>query len=285
MKSTEHALIGDISLLAIQGPDAEAFAQSQTMNDVLALRPGHWHWNGWLSAKGRVLALFPLVRVGAGELLLLVLDEPAQALQDDLRRFVFRSKVRLAVRNDLGTFAEPMGAAVSFDAPDRITGTPDGSLYLDMGSAHAPRVLRIAARGDHAIDGDATRLWRETDLRHGVPRWRSGREHGWTPHMLSLDRLKAFSTRKGCYPGQEIVARTHFLGQSKRQAWWLDGTGLSPGQAVADPDGRVAGEVVEATLDGRGALAVAALPAPGPLVAGGHPALASAPWGGLARPI
>ena len=284
VKSTENALIGDITLLSMQGPDAEAFAQSQTMNDVQALAVGHWHWNGWLNAKGRVLALFAVARPAPGELLLVVLDESAHALRDGLQRFVFRSKVRLTVRDDLGAFAEAAEAPGPLDTRDRCIQAADGGLILDVSTEQVARRLRIAARGDHAIDADATRRWREADLRHGLPRWPAGREHGWTPHMLSLDRLKAFSTRKGCYPGQEIVARTHFLGQSKRQAWWLDGVGLATGQAVSDAEGRSIGEVVEATADGRGALAVAALPSAGP-VGGIHgPALASVPLTGLARP-
>ena len=285
VKSTENALIGDISLLSMQGPDAEAFAQSQTMNDVLALPVGHWHWNGWLSAKGRVLALFALARLAPGDLLLAVLDEPAESLREDLQRFVFRSKVRLAVRDDLGAFAELGTADVATDpARDRCLEAPEGGPVLDFRSHHEARRMRIAPRNGLPIDGEATRLWREADLRHGLPRWSTDREHGWTPHMLSLDRLKAFSTRKGCYPGQEIVARTHFLGQSKRQAWWLDGDGLATGERVADTEGRPVGEIVEATRDGRGALAVAALAAPGPVLVAGSPATASPPLTGMARP-
>ena len=284
VKSTETALIGDLTLLSMQGPDAEAFAQSQTMNDVQALAVGHWHWNGWLNAKGRVLALFALARPAPGELLLVVLDESAHALRDGLQRFVFRSKVRLVVRDDLGAFAGTPDSPGPFDAPDRCVTGADGSLTLDVGTPHAARWLRIAARGDHPIDTEATRHWRETDLRHGLPRWASGREHGWTPHMLSLDRLKAFSIRKGCYPGQEIVARTHFLGQSKRQAWWLDGIGLQAGQPVLDAAGRPLGEVVDATGDGLGALAVAALPTTGAIQCADGLAQASPPLTGLARP-
>lgn len=284
VKSTEKAVLGNLGLLSMQGPDAEAFAQSQTMNDVLALPVGHWHWNGWLNAKGRVLALFALVRVAPGDLLLVVLDEPADALRDGLQRFLFRSKVRLVVRNDLGAFAGRPDAPVAFEAPDRCLAGADGGVVLDFGSSHVARALHIGPRGGHPVDTEATQGWRDADLRHGLPRWSQGREHGWTPHMLSLDRLKAFSTRKGCYPGQEIVARTHFLGQSKRQAWWLDGIGLAAGQSVSDPEGRTIGEVIEATGDGRGALAVAALPAAGPALAAGGPAQASPPLTGLARP-
>jgi len=102
--------------------------------------------------------------------------------------------------------------------------------------------------------------------------------------MLSLDQLKAFSVRKGCYPGQEIVARTHFLGQSKRRLWGLTGQGLSAGQTVCDADGRSLGELIEASPDGCFALTVAALE-PGQTVhCGGSEALAAPTGDGLARP-
>ena len=284
VKSTENALIGDITLLSIQGPDAEAFAQSQLMNDVLALPIGGWHWNGWLSAKGRVLALFALARTAPGELLLVVLDEPASALREGLQRFVFRSKVTLTVREGLGAFAVLSATSAPGVAKDAVAYASDGALILDLGADGEERQLRIAPRGEGSADAEATRRWRDADLRHGLPRWPRGREHSWTPHMLSLDRLNAFSTRKGCYPGQEIVARTHFLGQSKRQAWWLEGVGLQAGQAVADAEGRPVGEVIDATGDGRAALAVAALAHAGAVQCAGNPAQASPPLTGLARP-
>ena len=55
--------LSDHRLVAISGRDAVAFAQAQTMNDVAVLRDGEWHWNGWLTAKGRVIALFAVVRI------------------------------------------------------------------------------------------------------------------------------------------------------------------------------------------------------------------------------
>ena len=283
----ENARLGDVSLLSIQGPDAEAFAQSQLMNDVLALPLGHWHWNGWLTAKGRVIALVALARLAPGDLLLVVLDEPAAALRDGLQRFVFRSKVTLAVRDDLGAFGGfgAEAAAVAVDpARDRLGIGVDGSVAFDFRGDAVARTLRVASHGERAIDTAATRRWRDADLQHGLPRWGPGREHGWTPHMLSLDRLKAFSVRKGCYPGQEIVARTHFLGQSKRQALWIEGHGLQAGLALVDEGDRPLGEIIEATADGRGALAVAALPNGGPVRCGETRAYASPPLTGLARP-
>ena len=66
------------------------------------------------------------------------------------------------------------------------------------------------------MDTDAIALWRVQDLQHGLPRLSAAQREQWTAQQLSLERLPAFSVKKGCYPGQEIVARTHFLGKAKR---------------------------------------------------------------------
>ncbi|GIX36820.1 MAG: folate-binding protein YgfZ [Silanimonas sp.] len=285
VKSEALALLSDIAVILLEGRDASAFAQAQTMNDVAALPEGHWHWNGWLDAKGRVQALFALAKVTPQRLWLLLLDQPATAFAEALRRFVLRSRVAIVVREDLGAFAEFGDTAAPSTAPANVllahTGAECG---LDLSTPAVSRRLWVQPRGEAHPDPGAGARWREADLRHGLPRWAVGREPAWTPHMLSLDRLRAFSVKKGCYPGQEIVARTHFLGRSKRQAWWLEGEGLKAGAAVEDAQARVLGEVLEATADGRGALAVAALEAPGTVRVAGSVAAASVPLPGLARP-
>ena len=92
----EFALPGH-AVLALSGRDAVGFAQAQFMNDVTVLADGQWQWNGWLTPKGRVIALFALLRVDAETLWLVLLPEvDAAALAARLQRFVFRSKVTLA---------------------------------------------------------------------------------------------------------------------------------------------------------------------------------------------
>ncbi|HAI59037.1 MAG TPA: hypothetical protein DCM32_04060, partial [Xanthomonadaceae bacterium] len=266
--------ITDIAVVRITGPEAEAFAQSQFMSDVSGLPVGHWHWSGWLSAKGRVQALFALARPAPGDLLLLLLDQPADAFCAALGRFVLRRRVRVAPAPELAVHAAFDGdAAWAINAePDALRHGPQGSLGLDCSGDGGSRIGWISAHGganrsraELAEDAAATARWRAEDLRHGLPRAKTTGELAFTPHMLSLDRLKAFSVRKGCYPGQEIVARTHFIGQAKRQAWWLEGAALASAQPVHSPDGRVIGEVVAATGEGRGALAVLALETAGPV--------------------
>ncbi|MCD9031031.1 folate-binding protein [Luteimonas sp. Y-2-2-4F] len=182
------------------------------MNDVDALATGHWQWNGWLTPKGRVIALFALLRLDDERLRLLLLDADAEAFAARLRGFVFRSKVTLAVQQALpvsGAFAAPADANGSRFATD------GDAIELDWSGDGAPRRLRI---GGGAAGTDATQAarWRACDLAHGLPRLDPSQAELWTPQQLSLERLRAYSVKKGCYPGQEIVARTHFLGQAKR---------------------------------------------------------------------
>ena len=82
--------------------------------------------------------------------------------------------------------------------------------------------LRIGA-APSTPDAPACDRWAAIDLAHGLPRLADAQSGQWTPQQLSLDRLRAYSVKKGCYPGQEIVARTHFLGQAKRGLVLFDG--------------------------------------------------------------
>jgi folate-binding protein YgfZ len=227
-------------VLAITGRDATAFAQAQFMNDVAALGDGQWQWNGWLTAKGRVLALFALLRLDAETLWLLLPDADATALAEALRRYVFRSKLQIEVRGDLR-------AGGGFDAPAQAQGAAwariGDAIELDMSGDGGPRRLRIAAT---PADDDAAALarWNAADLAHGLPRLPASQAGQWTPQQLSLERLRAFSVKKGCYPGQEIVARTHFLGQAKRGLALFEIGAPAPAGAEVFEDTRAIGSII-----------------------------------------
>ena len=212
--------LSDHELLLLEGRDAIAFIQAQCMSDVATLADGQWQWSGWLTPKGRVQALFLLLRAGPESVWLLLPDGGAAGLKAAMERFVFRSKVRLRVPEDMsvcGSFSAPAAAAGAMSATDA-----KGRVELDLGDGTEARTLRICTGCSAPVDADALARWRAFDLAHGLPRPGARAETGagtleaWTPQQLSLERLKAYSVRKGCYPGQEIVARTHFLGQAKR---------------------------------------------------------------------
>ena len=231
------------AVVAFQGPDALAFAHAQFMNDVRPLDDGQWQWSGWLSPKGRVLALFVLLRRSPESLWLVLPDADAQAFADALKRFVFRSKVKIEVRADLhvsGCFGD--GASCG-SGGSRVA-------LMSFAASAAPtdsgmRMIRIG-EAPGVDDAAAAARWKASDLHAGIPRLPTSQHDRWTPQQLSLDRLDAYSVKKGCYPGQEIVARTHFLGKAKRKLVLLETpTPLEPGAEVHDSE-NAAGTVVSA---------------------------------------
>lgn len=256
MPITDFAPTGH-HVLTLSGRDATAFAQAQFMNEVTALAPGHWQWNGWLTPKGRVIALFALVKLDAETLWLVLPDADPAALALQLQRFVFRSKVVIVARDDLvvsGAFALPVSAAGS-----SIAGNTQINVELDFSGEGGPRTLRISVYEVLDVPDHMTQ-WMAFDVMHGLPRLPESQSSQWTPQQLSLDRLQAYSVKKGCYPGQEIVARTHFLGKAKRGLALFDAdASVAGGDEVHDGE-RAIGTVVSAASDSGTHRALVVLP-------------------------
>jgi folate-binding protein YgfZ len=246
----------DHAVIALEGPDAAAFAHAQFANEVVALAPGHWQWNAWLTPKGRVIALFALLKPEQDRILLLLPDADADGLASQLQRFVFRRKLKVAIRDDL----EVSGAFRQADsARNARIGIDGDSIDIDCGDGNEARTLRIAPTRQWPGHADSLARWKAFDLLHGLPRLPAGQREQWTPQQLSLERLQAFSVKKGCYPGQEIVARTHFLGKAKRGLVLFEASAaVAPGAEVTDAT-RVVGSIVSAS-DGERPLILAVLP-------------------------
>lgn len=194
MSNPHHA-----ELLSIEGPDAIAFAHAQFSSNVLALATGHWQFSAWLDPQGRVRNFFHLARVSDDRLLLLLRGGAASDMGDALKRFLFRSKATLV--------AHPSRALRT--APPMPLGTldeVDGAPCFGCGT-HGLQVTDIDTADD---------AWRTKQLRTG---W------AWIPDTLlntllssslALQTLQAVMIDKGCYPGQEIVARMHFRSGYKK---------------------------------------------------------------------
>lgn len=234
-------------VLQLQGPQATVFAQAQFMNDVAALEPGRWQWNGWLTPKGRVVAIFALAMIDAQTLQLVLPDADPDDLAAQLRRFVFRSKVLIEPLDAIQVLAIPCAPTVA--TGNRMSLDDTGAAELDFGSEGQGRHVRLS-RAERADEPAAAAPdWRVADLEFGLPRLDATQAGAWTPQQLSLERLNAYSVRKGCYPGQEIVARTHFLGKAKRGLVLLESAGpVMPGTEVRGESSAL-GTVVSAASD------------------------------------
>ena len=182
----------------IEGPDAIAFAHSQFASQVAALADHDWQFSCWLDAQGRVRNLFHLARLSDERLLLILRGGDTTTFIDALRRFVFRSRVRLSTVE--GSLAS--GAAMPMHHVD----VQDEVIRLGCGS-HA------LLFGTNVSSDDA---WQLEQLREGWPWLPDSALNELLPPALSLHRLGAVAIDKGCYPGQEIVARLHYRGGNKR---------------------------------------------------------------------
>ncbi len=246
-----HTRLPDSEILQLTGTDAATFAQAQFMNNVNALADGDWQWNGWLTPKGRLVAFFALARFDAQTFLVWLPAGGAASLASALRRYVFRAKVVITDNpawHAIASFTPPAGGPD--DLVIELAGTGGEGNGVDDGNGHSDHRFLWLSRADAgvAVDEALVQRWRLADLRLGVPYISPGlgNSEQFVPQWLSLERLQAFDLKKGCYPGQEIVARMHFLGQSKRAAFLITGDGDAPPpmQRIVDDTGATAGEVV-----------------------------------------
>jgi folate-binding protein YgfZ len=189
--------------ITLTGPDAASFANAQFSSDVLALPPGRWQWSGWLDPKGRVRSLLQIARPDDERLVVVPRGGDGEAIANDLRRFVFRSKVKIVVSDVLH--------ASDGDALDdtHVYEDANGAIHFGEGGAS----LRIGHAHDATNTNDA---WITRHIGKGYAWLPDAAIDTLLPPAISMERLGAVSFNKGCFPGQEIAARLHYLGGHKK---------------------------------------------------------------------
>lgn len=251
LPSDALALRTDLELLEIAGPDAPRFLQGQCTADVEGLPVGRWTWAGYCNPKGRLLATFRVGRSDAGYLLQLPAGT-AEGLANRLRKFVMRSKVTLTPLNTrpvaawvTGTNTNPLAlGALHMSVIDpgefRMTGTAAIFATKEGFVAHVSSEDATALAAALPVAPVDPRLADLADIRAGVPWIVPATEDAFVPQMVGLDRIDGVSFTKGCYPGQEIVARTRYLGTVKRHLHHLVLAGpATPGDPILAGDQQV----------------------------------------------
>lgn len=196
--SAMQTLISAETIL-LAGPDAATFANAQFSSNVTLLDIGQWQFSAWLDAKGPVRALFHLARVEQEHYLLLLRGGSAVEMVDALRRYVLRARLTLTA---LPARCLSTGSAL----PLHAVSLADDTTVLGCGT--------YSMKITHA--GLPDNAWRLSQLHSGWPWLPTAALNTLLPAALSLQRLQAVAVDKGCYPGQEIVARLHFRGGHKR---------------------------------------------------------------------
>lgn len=264
----------DLALIRARGTEARSFLNAQLSNDLLQLDAERSLLAAWCNAQGRVIAIFRVFRRGEDWLLQL----PAE-IRDDvlarLRRFVLRAKVVLeSVDEELVRIgvAGPQAASLVQAAAGFVPGAPEACLtrhevtLLRLPGPHirieivapvpaAKALWRELAR--HALPAGAE-TWTWFDILAGLPQVYAATREQFVPQMLNLDRIGGVSFDKGCYPGQEIVARLHHRGGLKQRLYRarvpLCPAPPSPGTPIyaADLADQPAGAVVSVAVGPQG---------------------------------
>lgn len=247
--TTPVALSSVYGVLAARGPEARKFLHGQLSQDVNGLAADRVVLAGLHNPQGRTLAVLRVVPANATDLLLLLPRELVAVVQTTLAKFVLRTKVTLS------------------DETERwaVTGLPDGVAGSGVASTrflwqHAAdgRRLQLTERTPTDIEAaDATALahWRAADIAAGLPQVYRATSGAFVAQMLNLDVLGGIAFDKGCYTGQEVIARAHYRGRVKRrlQRYVTHAAAtLQPGDSVAlDPERSA--EVVDSVVraDGR----------------------------------
>jgi folate-binding protein YgfZ len=253
------ARLEQYGLLQVAGEDARAFLHAQLTNDIQNLAPGTARYAGWCSAKGRLLATFLAVPCREGFLLQLSRDlVPVVAKR--LSMFVLRAKVKISDATgewlQYGLWEVSPGGDLSVrQAEDRIEVGIDGKRTLLL--TKTPQDANTAAED-----------WALEEIRAGRPLVVQATQDQFVPQMVNLELAGGVDFRKGCYPGQEIVARAQYRGAVKRRMVRLRGAALQPGQELYSDDapGQAGGTVVNsAGGESLAVLQVAAIEARSPI--------------------
>jgi hypothetical protein len=254
-------------VIQAQGEDAANFLHNQLSNDVLLLPVGQSRLAAFCSAKGRMQASLILVKTAPDTVLLVLsLDLLAQTLKR-LSMFVLRAKVKMSDATGQwqlrGLMGDSARAAVGQAAPWQTT-FQDGAHAVALhsavlGESQIPRALSIAPAG-HALPAGAkvpTDVWHWAEVMSGVTLVSQPVFEAFVPQMLNYESVGGVNFKKGCYPGQEVVARSQFRGTLKRRTALLHSpVALSAGQDIfttADPEQPCATVVLcAARPDGQG---------------------------------
>ena len=266
--------LSHLALLHASGPDAGAFLQGQLSNDIRQVSATQSQLSAYCNPKGRMLAIFLVLQRPEDGYYLQLPAALAEATLKRLRMFILRAKVNLAPA-DLGLARIGLSGPNADSMLRDLLGLVPANPYDSITSGDVT-VIRLA--GPHprfellapwtqlvplwkAITGQARPVgaapWSWLDITAGIPVVLPGTVEEFVPQMANLELVGGVSFNKGCYPGQEIVARMHYLGRLKQRMFRAHVEGVlppPPGTPVFAPDlpGQSTGTIVDAQLSPEG---------------------------------
>ena len=240
------ATLSHLAVIQAQGEDAANFLHNQLTNDVLLLPVGQSRLAAFCSAKGRMQASFVVIKTAPDAVLLVMnLDLLAQTLKR-LSMFVLRAKVKISDATNqwqlLGLLGDSAKAVIGGAAPWQsvlLDGAHTIALYpAVLGDQALQRALWLAPVDQQPPAGNDVRpeTWLWSDVMSGVALISQPLFESFVPQMLNYESVGGVNFKKGCYPGQEIVARSQFRGTLKRRTALVHSPiALTAGQDIFTP--------------------------------------------------
>ncbi len=254
--------LDDLTSLHVTGNDATKFLHAQFTNDLANLAVNSWQYSGYCTPKGRLLAFMTIARLDENEYLLILPAEISENFLPRLRMFVMRDDVSLTPQDKATAITGILNLSDSLPELDLTFEKETGKLSRNSSGI----MLAIDVdKGRFLYIGETEKLdaatsadrddWVLEDIMAGIPTIVAATQEAFVPQMVNLDLIGAVNFKKGCYPGQEIVARVHYLGKIKQRMYLIEAgslTAATPGDKIfiAGQENKAAGTVVQSAARG-----------------------------------
>lgn len=267
--------LAHFAVLTVSGKDAAQFLQGQITCNINDITESKASFGAFCNAKGRAITTFLLVKLKEAFALIFPV-ELLEIVRKKLQMYILRADVALTDSSDHYCL---IGLSVPdecehLDLPNHDLETIHSDGYLVKLPTALPRYLMISdsqtavnqwARltGQARFQAQSSNHWRYLDILAGIPWLNTETSEEFIPQMLNLDKLGGISFNKGCYTGQEIIARTHYLGKSKRELYLAESDAIptpAPNTGIIDRDGQPVGKVLQAQADFIGCKMLVVLP-------------------------
>ena len=221
-----YNISNELSVISVSGIDSQKFLQGQLTNDINELDKKAFQLSAHLTNKGRMLASFIITKPSPEKYYLFTSTEIIKKIIPRLKMFVLRSKVIIEQLNSQVIFS-------NYKSDDEISLEVFPQYFLSIKDIEVPK---------------DTKIWKHSLINHGIPMIYQNTQEEFTPQQVNYDLFNGVNFKKGCYTGQEIVARTHYLGKVKRRMYrFICDSKPTIGQKVVSPllDNQEIGVIVD----------------------------------------
>lgn len=259
--------LNTLSTIKVEGDDRVQFLQGQLTQDMNLIALDHALFSGFCNPKGRVLA-FMLCYMDQASIHIQIDSSVEESFLKRLKMYVLRSKVSMSLLGDQFTCIGFMGFKALLDQGIR----PPKS-YLDIVRSHDVMIMRVGKNTERfQLMGEASKVtsfmqlnlpeytsmsiesWNNLNILDGIPDIYPSTQEAFIPQSLNMDLIDSVNFKKGCYTGQEIVARTHYLGKVKRRMYrgFIESQDiLTPGDQILNEKKEVIGQLVRSAVENK----------------------------------